>query len=318
MGSGHSLPLSKTNSLANPGKESVVSDVIDCEYNAFLDEIMTNLKYPVPPHLEAVLKEVKLEEPGPDEFEVQVILDPAKLQTYGFQNKEKPDLARVHYHNKVKLDRTARYIETINYKAYWMGEALELQMNTRADFTKDPFQIDYFWTMPDGTRTADDMTLRALQPLVNQCMSSLADRKVVMTVDTSKKVFSCDPIDESITTYEPFFDALIATMRSPLGGATVEDVMENKFKIVSNIPDMPSSACTHDKEKGTVIMEFFSKKGEKVSSSYYSVSKSPLTVETYTEAGGERLLGKGQLRLAQGTIDATIYKATNTGWFGIF
>jgi len=303
-----------------PGKPSIVSDPIPHAYEPFLNEIVLMLKYPVLPEWEGVLKEVKIVEgSSPDEFEVKVILDAQKLNAVGFGNKEDPALDRVTVYNKVKVDRAKRCIVTNNYAEHWQGEEAAVVFNTHAQFTTDPFQLDYHWILPDGTRKADEMVQGSLQFFVNGVMQALADRKVVIKMDSDKKVFTCDPIDAGVVTYEPLFDAMVGILKAPPGQPTLEEISEEKFKVIPQVDHVPYQVYTCDKEKGTILCETYSHDGtKKIATTNFIFSKSPLTLENYIESDGERVIGEGGRRRLQTLVDGSIAKATQGWGLGIF
>mmetsp|Transcript_8735 Transcript_8735/g.9943 ORF Transcript_8735/g.9943 Transcript_8735/m.9943 type:complete len:213 (-) Transcript_8735:22-660(-) len=203
MGATHSVPLYVTDSIVNPGNPSVVSDPIEADFNAYCDQLVALMKYPVEPRLEAVLKTCAVTEGAtPDDFEVKVILDPVKLQAIGYANPKDPSLERIEAHSKFTLDRAGRFLTNETYAPCWAGEEPTRLLTARADFTKDPLRVDYYWTMANGDRKADDMTLAVLKPVSDQVLAALADRKVTMTLDAAKKAATSGPIDEAVVTYE--------------------------------------------------------------------------------------------------------------------
>jgi len=322
MGGSASIPLSEGDSFISPGSPSIISEPIQFEYAAFLNEIVAFLRYPIPSTHEAVLKECKVEEgSSPDEFTVTVTLDPVKLKQYGFENKEKPELERIFAYNKVKINRAERTVETENYKERWAGEEPELTVKTMCHFTKEgPLQLDYYWTMPDGTRKADSTVCAVLQPIINQVASDLSDRKVVLKVDEDKKCYATGTIDEGVATYEKFFDAVIAVTKDGTAAAqgTVEDISEAKFKIIPAAESMPYTVVSLDKEKGTILYDLMSTDGtKKVSSTCYTFTKTPLSLEiTIAGEDGGKIAGQGTQRILQRLMDGAVYKCSGGSWFG--
>lgn len=312
MGIGQSLPLTVGDSIVSPGNPSIISDPITVDYNVFVDELTAVLRYPVPPPMEPLVKEVIVtEKDTPDEFEVKVILDPVKLQALGLANKEDPSLDRTQIHTKVKIDRQNRFAESENYFSYWAGEEPKLMIKTRAEFTKeDPFRLDYYWTTPEGERQANELARGMLQPVVNQIFDLLADRQVVLKLDADKKTAACDPIDDCITTYEPLFDALIYTMKNN-PKSTAEDISETEFKTTPG-NESTYSVVAFDKDQGNIKIDTFQQTDdEKLMTTVYSFSKDPLTIEVWIEREGKKVTGKSMVKVLQNFVDAAVEKATS-------
>jgi len=313
MGLGQSLPLTVGDSVLSPGNPSIISDPITVDYDAFVDELMAVLRYPVPPPMEPLVKKVLVtEKDNPDEFDVKVILDPVKLQALGVANKDDPSLDRIQVHTNVKIDRKNRFAASENYKSYWAGEEPQLLIHTRADFTTEsPFRLDYFWTTPEGERMANEMTRGMLQPVVNQIFDLLADRQVVLKLNDDKKTAACDPIDDCITTYEPLFDALIYSMKNT-PKIVAEDISETKFKTTPPGENAPYSIATFDKDQGSIKIDTFqSEDDKKLMTVVYSFSKDPLFIEVWAEVEGEKVTGKSIVKVLQNYIDAAVEKATS-------
>jgi len=275
----------------------------------------------VQPTYEAVLKTCAVTEGAtPDDFEVKVILDPVKLQAVGYANPKDPSLERIEVHNKLHLDRAGRCLSNETYAPCWAGEEPTLLITAHATFTKDPFRIDYYWTMPNGDRVANDTTLAVLKPVSDQVLGALADRKVTMTLDAAKKAATSGPIDEAVVTYEPLFDAMVACQREN-PQAKVEEISETKFKLLA--PDeaqLPYTVVTFEKEQGILTSDIFQADGtKKISTTTYTFTKSPLSLEAKVECEGEIVTGIGSTRAIQAFVDIAISKATKSGWgLGLF
>jgi len=322
MGTSASIPLSEGDSIVSPGKPSILSDPIKIDFAAFLNETVAYLKYPVPPPVEVMLKEVKVAEgSSPDDFTVTVILDPAKLKAFGLENKDRPELARIMAFNKVKVNRAERTIETENFKERWEGEEEELQVKSTVCFTKeDHFRLDYHLTLPDGTRKADAEVIASLTPILESIASELAPRKVKLTTDEGSKCYSTGTIDESVAAYDKFFDCVVECLKdgAAASGSTVETMTETKFKIVSPGDGLPYVLVTFDKEKGTILYETTSADGaKKLNTTGYTFVKSPLSLEiASTGESGEKSVGPGMKKFLQILIDNAVKKAAGGG--GVF
>uniref|UniRef100_A0A7S1RBL5 Uncharacterized protein n=1 Tax=Alexandrium catenella TaxID=2925 RepID=A0A7S1RBL5_ALECA len=315
MGSGLSCKIQ--DSIVTPGKESVVSDPIEVDYDKFLDEILAFVKYPIPPEQEPVLKSVVVNElNGPDEFEVTVTLDGPKLTSFNVGNPDHPDCDFIAGHVKFIVDRAGRKVVSENNEGHWVGDAEKLALKTFITFTKDPLRVDYYWEMPDGSRKVDSTTKQLLEAVIQPAVAKLTLRKVTVDVDEGKKVFKAGPIDASLATYDTFFDGMLAIFKEA-PGTVVEELSETKFKVVvaNDDQNMGYTVYNHDKDKGTVEGSMFSADGtKKTSSTVYTIGKSPLTFEAYSElAGGERMVGVGLLRRMQDVMDATLNKAKSSG-----
>mmetsp|Transcript_155770 Transcript_155770/g.378357 ORF Transcript_155770/g.378357 Transcript_155770/m.378357 type:complete len:318 (+) Transcript_155770:60-1013(+) len=317
MGASYSVPLYVTDSIVDPGNPSIVSDPIEADFDAYCDQLVALLKYPVQPTYEAVLKTCAVTEGAtPDDFEVKVILDPVKLQAVGYANPKDPSLERIEVHNKLHLDRAGRCLSNETYAPCWAGEEPTLLITAHATFTKDPFRIDYYWTLPDGSRKADELTLALLKPISDKVMAALADRKVVLKFDEATKSVSSGPIDEAVTTYEALFDGMVYCLKnSPQ--ATVEEMTETQFKICSE-GEQPYKVATIDKAQGGVTIDVFQADGsKKLFTIAFTFFKAPLSLEAWVDLDGQKQTGKGAARAMQVLVDGAVARASSWG-FGIF
>jgi len=315
MGSGPSLALSQADSPTEPGKPSIISEEIPHPFDAFWEEGVALLRENLDPQVIPVIKEVTVEEVSPDEFTTKVLLDGAKLNSYGLGNPADPNSDRVYSLMRNTVKKKECLIKNEIYAPHWVGEAATLQITAYAHFLQDPCRMEYWWIMPDGTRQADDTVQAGLQNYVNTVMAELVEKKVPCKFDKGKKCVISDAIDESIVTYDNLFDGLVDTMKE-FPGSTVADETETGFKLMP--PDaekQPYSAVSFDKEKGSIAIDTFQPDGiEKVMSTYYSLSQNPVVLESYIEAKGARNTPKGHKRIVQMQVEKAIGKSSG-GWF---
>jgi len=302
------------------GKPVVLSDPIEHEFDAFVGEVTNLLKYPVRPGEENVMKECLVTEEGPDKFTVKVILSGEKLSKWGFGNPDDPSKDRITHHTVVTINREARWLETIEYTDHWAGEKDDnILHKAHADFLKDPMRLEYYWTMADGERRANEEIANLLQGVVDLVMVALANRPVKVELDSSKQSIVSQPVPEDVTGYDAFFDGLVAALKEGPPGAQIEELSETKVKLgppEGTEPPIVSMTMSWDKDKGFITQET-ERDGEMLFKSFYSITQSPVVFECWSEGPqGKRITGQSHARPMQVVVDKAIAKAKGGSWFG--
>lgn len=334
-------------SPTDPGKLCVLSDEIKVEdYDAFYDEVVEYCKYLVDNNMETVLKEVKVQEIGPDEFSAMVILDGSKLTSYGYGNKEHPDMDAVVSLNKFKMDKAGRTIKSWLYGPaeglFWMNELdkwdncdkSKAKLISTTHFLKDPLRIEYYWEttdnapqgLPVNSRIANDVAKAVLSPIIETVVSKFANLKVKNTFDSpsvatpgEKSVIS-NTLSEDEVSFTALVDGLVEILKANTDSAeigTVVKVVEvSETMFTKTFGEDLVRTFEVDKEKGAIKVESKLKTKSTGVTEHYVVNKSPLQFEAWSINDGKRQTGKAFSRQCERLWNEAYSKAVGGGsWF---
>jgi len=303
------LALAVEDSPTESGQKSVVSAKISHAYDAFLDELLQVLRYPVQPEHAPAFKEVQVTEgESPDDLSVKVILDGAKSPVPDPTGAKRDGVA---ISWKIKANRAGRSLEHLMYAPHFVGDTGDTLFSTaHTKFLDDPFRLEAWWVMPGGERKADDEVIQSVMPALESVMRNLA-REVKVTADAEKQAFVTGPMREGITTYEKLFDACIDNIKA-FQNPTVEVLSEAKLKLT--VPSAPTyTLLDYDKDAGTInSTTWTTDAAQKQWEWAYTFTKSPLEMQIKIEAFGEVQLSEAIKLGAQAAIDYAIAKATAT------
>jgi hypothetical protein len=326
-------------SPTEPGKLSVVTEEIKTEYDAFFDEVLEVVKYPVGPNIEAVVKEVKISDTGPGEFSVMLVLDGQKLTSYGYGHKEKPDMDFVAQYVKFQCDKAGRKIVSLSHgpSAGFFMEDLEKyegkpQLKATVLFLEGPFRVEYWWDTTDtpheglspNTRYSGEYVKGVVSPIIQAVATKFATLKVTTLPDQAspggggEKSVVSNSLGEDEVTFATLMDGLVGVIReNAAAGTVVADVSDTQFTVAGKLPDGTETlrTVTHNKEKGTVVSEM-KIAGSLNVTDYYVLHKSPLQFEAWNVDKEGRKSGKAMARECQKNWNAAYAKATSANsWF---
>lgn len=328
-------------SPTEPGKFSVISDEIKADYDALYDEVVSYCKYLVDPQMEKVLKELKIEDLGPDEFSVKIILDGAKLTAYGVGNPERPGTDAVASYNKYKLDKAGRKLTSQLYGPatgfFWLDELDKyenmVRLNSTTNFLKDPLRIEYYWEttedppnmMPPSSRVANETVKGVLSPILEGVLAKFANLKVVTTPDApsvaapgEKSVIS-NTLNADEVSFTAIMDGIVECIKEDTEGSPVfKEVTETDFtesftKTYGDNDMVRIFEC--DKRKGTIKVDTKLKSGSG-GIEHHLLHQSPLQFEAWTIDDSTRKAGVAFSRQCQVLWNKAYAKATSSSsWF---
>jgi len=262
MGGGVSVEvLGEQDSIANPsGGKVIMSASLDeipgVDYVAFSNELSQIMKSP-PPFTDLVLKTKEYNEidGNPDDFKFKVVLDGAKMKSYGFGDGE--DVVAVN--RRVTLNRKERKMECWEYMK--KGDPATMTSFSVTNFLKDPFRIEGYLVVYPGHPDAAEDTPKEGKHFANEVAvgiwkgmfidpicTTISRTKVKCTADqpasdgSGKLVIVSDRVDEYVTVDAlttgllPFLKAFFEKMSSEDNPVDIKQDTENDIMVTANMP----------------------------------------------------------------------------------
>jgi len=318
MGNSHGVPLlADQPSPTEKESLSIISGSFDditppVSGQAFLDECFSVLKRPVDNWAELVVKDCIVTEHGPDEYEVKVLMDGAKLKSYGFGGAREDVCDRVIW-KRVKVDRATQTLVTRDLSPNGrMGEwadkvtGNEVFATCHMKVVNEPTRLEIWVIDKDGKRFSD-----MLKPMhywvdrilnnINAVATAAVKVKSGLSIRDSGEVsVVSDPIDEHVSAWfssvhDNTFDALLLLVRTRIERDTgptakVEEVSSAEFVVNTErtTPDggvvaMRTRVST-EREKGEVLIDFDGMK------EYFVLHKRMSVLERWAiDADGKRM-----------------------------
>mmetsp|Transcript_55740 Transcript_55740/g.178875 ORF Transcript_55740/g.178875 Transcript_55740/m.178875 type:complete len:338 (-) Transcript_55740:79-1092(-) len=337
MGSGVSCEFTlDVDSVAEPGTKVCVSEALSVDYDALLNEVLEQLRYPVSLEMDQLVKTVDLKELGPDSFVAKVIFNGEKLTAMKLNDASGVDQIAVWV--KTVTDRAARTLETETYamptKAIAVGspedcDAPPVLFKGVCNFLADPLRVEYHIVNTDGQRMANEHAVAAVKPTLVASLDSLAKTKVQVTPDLESmrtpgaKSAVTDALDDHIS-FDALYDAILAFIRAPLPNIPapeIEEVSPTEFvrsdKIYGPTGTLTATVVArvlHVKEKNEITVQN-QMDGKDTYATWYVFHKDPLQVEMWVDmAEGERRSGRSISRILKSIVNTSIEKASSS-WF---
>mmetsp|Transcript_47979 Transcript_47979/g.126687 ORF Transcript_47979/g.126687 Transcript_47979/m.126687 type:complete len:334 (+) Transcript_47979:109-1110(+) len=332
MGSGSSVNLTPdADSVIEPGTKVVMSEPLEVDFGLLFDEYMDQLRYPVEPIKEYVLKECSVEEHGPDDFTVKVVLDGKKLDSYGYGRGDGVD--NIDLWTRVTGDRAKREIWSrpiVAPPGCYVDEVDTFKCpstGAKTSFTSEtPLRVEFWIEMAGGARLDQDIAKGILLPPLGGAMQGLGKQLVKVKPDMDatrggglKSVIS-DPFDE-LSTFDEFWDKYLDAARNPPSAQVKPEIIEvsdEEFHTVAVIPGGDKKLTTkfrHCKESGEIQAATFLDAELTGGKTTTIVHKEPLFVEAWGESKtGDRQAGRGAAKMLQASLEAAL-APKKTGWF---
>jgi len=330
MGSGRSLQLhADCDSVVEPGTKVVQSEALELDFDQLFDEYLEQLRYPVSTIAEYVLKECSVEDHGPDDFSVKVVLCGKKLDSYGYGRGDGVDM--IGLWTRVTGDRAKRHIrcqDTVQPPGCFADE-LEKHAaggGAKTCFLEDPLRVEFQVELSDGSRLEDqEATKQILLGILGPAVSRVGQQLVKVSADQEstrgdggRSVIS-GPLDEA-TDFDNLWERYVEAIKSPPGAAVAPEVVEvsdEEFHVILEIPPDTKLTTTvrHCKESGEILAVTTDGEEKVVSKTTSVLHREPLIVEVWGESRtGERQSGRGAARALQAHLESAL-APKKSGWF---
>jgi len=341
MGTSHSVELiPEQDSPSAPGCKSVLTGSFDdldppVSAEAFLNELIEYLRWPVDPTTEAVLKSCTVVENGTDDFTVKILVDGVKLDSYGYGKGDGTD--RVRSWKRVKVDRAAMKVTTEDYVpepalGAWADEASDKEVIATAhiQLLKDPTRGEFWVVDKEGNRHSGDGLAQGLYFWTDRVIGQLhAEAKAKVKAAQGKGMkhpgedsIVTEPLDEHVD-YDSFFDKMVTVIKEKLEKAPNAEIEAGESEIVCRMTETDAEGqqkvSTHtlkfSADAGELTIAHTDNEGKVVNTSFRQVHKSPLVVEAWNiTRSGERSAGVAFSKLVQKEVNEIIDRANS--WFG--
>uniref|UniRef100_A0A7S1S5K5 Uncharacterized protein n=1 Tax=Alexandrium catenella TaxID=2925 RepID=A0A7S1S5K5_ALECA len=321
----------EVDSPSNPGQKCCLTDSLDkfTTFDGLFDEILENIKDPLLPTENWLVKEVVITDEGPEEFAVKVIHDARKLATFGWGKEDGSD--RVRSWVKVRHNRAKREIIT---EEYWEDGRMEIRCFTK--FLSDPLRVEFWGEHCSGERRCGQIYARIVKyQFLMPSLKKLVCRKVPVKLGTPSiddrggtSVIS-EALDD-YTSYIGLMNLLQEALKSPAEKANlpVTEINDHEFELKTPGPPKKFPAPGEEIERDilTWLYKFDADNGqinavvsvgnELLHTSWIRVHRDPLRLEHWIEQGGKRLAGRCETFMLQEIIDSIVRKAEGLdGWF---
>jgi len=314
-----------------PGVKSCVSDSLEpyCTYDGLFDEILAEIKDPLLPMENWLVKEVIITDDGPEEFTVKVLHDAKKLETFGWGKEDGTDRVR----SWVKCIHSKERREIICEEYHDNGD---MEIRNFTIFLTDPLRVEFWGDHCSGVRRCGKIFARILKyQFLTPALKRLASRKISVKLGTPSiddrggLSAMSDSLDE-YTSYVGLMDLLEEALKNPAQKAklSVTDISPKEFemKIPGPPKKFPAPGEEIERDVLTWLYRFDNEVGqisavvsvgnELLHTSFVKVHKDPLRLEHWIEQGGKRLAGRMEVLLLQEIVDSIVKKAEGLdGWF---
>uniref|UniRef100_A0A7S3SAX5 Uncharacterized protein n=1 Tax=Strombidinopsis acuminata TaxID=141414 RepID=A0A7S3SAX5_9SPIT len=318
-------------STAEKGQKVVTSEPLEVDGLALMEELLQQARYPVDSLKGHVLKSCDVQENGPDDFTVKVILDGKKLDRYKSGRGDGMD--RIDHWMRVVADRKNRRIQQTSFvdlQGCWVDEVEQARSKGGYGCTElvgSPMRVEFHIIQADGSRQTDEEAAALLDTILTDALTNMEKRKAKVMAeqdslqgDGQKSVIS-EPLDEHID-FDSFWEKFLDMVKNPPNAPAkvkVTDVSKEEFLSEIVVPDSKTTMTTkvkHNKAAGEVITETL-QDGERVSGSTVLLHRNPLRVETWgVDSEGKRLAGRGTARGLQEYVDTVLAKKSHhRSWF---
>jgi len=316
-------------SPTEPGKISVVSGPLDgyCNFDSFFDELIPILKEPLYPLESYVLKRHEVKDIDADTFTVKIIHDGAKLTMYGFGSLTKDGADYLRAWQTVRCSKEKREISVEDY-----NEEGKLVSTSYTRFPQEPFRVEFWVDMADGTRLCDGNMATLLKNFyVVPVVKSLMTRKVTVSTGVASPgggwtSAMSGPLDEFVD-YDTCFESVIEVLKESVenkAGGQVQELSDREFEMLVTAPSIGDHSngdtkmtqlIRHDRKTGEII-NVASVGGEFLYTSWIVLHRSPLRVEHWTEVDSKRVCGRQERSVLQTFVDSIVAKSEGAGgWF---
>jgi len=318
-------------STAEKGQKVVTSEPLEVDGLALMEELLQQARYPVDSLKGHVLKSCDVQENGPDDFTVKVILDGKKLDRYKSGRGDGMD--RIDHWMRVVADRKNRRIQQTSFvdlQGCWVDEVEQARSKGGYGCTElvgSPMRVEFHIIQADGSRQTDEEAAALLDTILTDALTNMEKRKAKVMAeqdslqgDGQKSVIS-EPLDEHID-FDSFWEKFLGTIKSPpsvpwLFRPKVLEVSKEEFHTVLVLPDTKQKITTivkHSKASGELTMETM-QDGEKIGGCTVILHRNPLRVESWgVDIDGKRLSGGSSVKSLQQTVDAVLSKKSHR-WF---
>jgi len=325
-------------SPTEPGLKSVVTDPIDgfCDPEALWDCLVDRMREPLWPREEAVLKELQIVDHGPEDFSIRVILDCQKLKALGWIEQLRwhgilrtvPDSEEVcRFCARVVADRQRQVIISTEFDP---SDGTTIWNVTTTKFLRDPFRIEVFAVVVDGTRKhgpqlASFVQSCYLNPILRSKQHHMV--RVEPNVD-SPSGHGKAAITETVDKYfeaGTLLEDLIRGIQKAEHASNIEYLSESEFELTWTI-QTPSA---EDKDlitrqmrqvvrlvpdRGEIVV-VSSVDTELIDTGFFRIHRDPaLRVEHWSETGGMRCGGRAEADILSELVNGLIADAHSGKW----
>eukprot|EP00429_Kryptoperidinium_foliaceum_P020571 CAMPEP_0176049428 /NCGR_PEP_ID=MMETSP0120_2-20121206/24561_1 /TAXON_ID=160619 /ORGANISM="Kryptoperidinium foliaceum, Strain CCMP 1326" /LENGTH=341 /DNA_ID=CAMNT_0017382855 /DNA_START=44 /DNA_END=1069 /DNA_ORIENTATION=- len=341
MGVSHSVELfADQDSPTDVGQKSVMTaslDDLDPPVTAeqFLAEFIDHFKWPIDPAAEAVLKSCTVTEASADDFTVKVILDGAKLDSYGYGKGDGTD--RMRSWKRVVVDRVSKRITTHDYVpeptlGAWVDEASDKEAVAvfHMQLLSGPTRAEFWVVDKEGTRLSDAGLAQGVYHLTDRVVGALqAAAKAKVKVAPGKSIRNqgedsvlTQPMEEHVD-YDSFFDKMTTVMKEKMEKLPNAEVEVAATEVVVRVKEQDADGkervhthtIKHSAESGEMVITHTDQDGKIVNTSFRQVHKSPLVVEAWNiTRNGDRTAGAAFAKMVQKEVNEIIERANS--WFG--
>jgi len=318
-------------SPTDPGKKSNVTSSLDhfCTYEDLFDQIIWIIRDSVYPMESFLLKSVEVVDHSPGEFEVKIMHDARRLETFfDFEDQEKRDRLRSWY--KCWHSREKREIIT---EEYHEDGRLEIRCNMR--FLSDPLRVEFWGDHVSGARRHGKIYASLIKHVyLVPALKCLQPREVkVYRSDKSIDGFGISCISESLDEHINYAGLTMLVsdiLKLPPTQimAKFTELSDSEFEIKTLGPPrkvpkegeplervVVTTYYKEDYENGQVNA-VVSVGNQLVMTAWIRIHRNPLRLEYWTEEGDRRTAGRTEFMVLQDIVDTVIRKVEGLdGWF---